>query len=499
MPAPSASDGISLSRYELPLLESATEAGATEATEASNWNEPLLRANAIWFCQLRWIVIAVLAVVGIAGFFPEALGTFGLVIPVSWPLGTAGFLAILNVAYRRLARASQRGGFPSMRSLLWIQIICDLVILTAVVRWVDQDLPVAPFMYLFHLILACIVFPPGESLLVAALAAGCYLTRLGLEPAVLAAPASILSASAGLVQPGLGQRSLPALVVPMLLIWIVIWYLVSRLAEVVRRRDRELAATNRRLEASGEERARHMLQTTHQLKAPFAAIHAQTQLLLEGYCGDLPVSARKVVERIAARCLALSRQIQEMLQLANLRSQGQTSPRRCQIDLRQAIGEVIARVEPTARQRGIRIEQYLESVAVHAVPDHLTMLLDNLVVNAVSYSYDHGVIQVTCRRVPPSSAEVAVRDHGIGIPQEKLPRIFEDYYRTETAVQHNRSSTGLGLAVVRQAARALQAAIQVESAPGWGSLFTVHIPGTSDDSTPLQPQPAENQSVWPTS
>jgi hypothetical protein len=87
---------------------------------------------------------------------------------------------------------------------------------------------------------------------------------------------------------GLRHPSLPIFVGPMLLIWAVIWYLVSRLAEVVRRRDRELAVTNRRLEASGEERARHMLQTTHQLKAPFAAIHAQTQLLLGGYCGALP-------------------------------------------------------------------------------------------------------------------------------------------------------------------------------------------------------------------
>jgi two-component system, OmpR family, phosphate regulon sensor histidine kinase PhoR len=489
MSAPSASNGISLSRYQLPLQESDTGAGAAVAAEASDWNEPLLRANAIWFCQLRWIVVAVLAVVGIAGFFPRSMAAFGLIIPFHWPLGTAILLAILNVIYQRFARVSQRGGFPSMRSLLWIQIVCDLVILTAVIRWVDQDLPAAPFMYLFHLILACMVFPPGESLLVAGLAAGCYLTRLALEPAVLAAPASILSASAAPVNAGLVQRALPAFVGSMLLIWIVIWYLVSRLAEVVRRRDRELATTNRRLELSGEERARHMLQTTHQLKAPFAAIHAQTQLLLDGYCGDLPVTARKVVERISARCLVLSRQIQEMLQLANLRSQGQTTPGRRQIDLGQVIGDVIARVEPTARQRGIRIEQHLEPVTLLAVADHLTMLLDNLVVNAVNYSHDQGVIQVTCRLLPPDAVEIAVRDHGIGIPREKLPRIFEDYYRTEAAVQHNRSSTGLGLAVVRQAARALQATIQVESAPGWGSRFTVRLPSSSDVSSIPKPQP----------
>jgi two-component system, OmpR family, phosphate regulon sensor histidine kinase PhoR len=115
------------------------------------------------------------------------------------------------------------------------------------------------------------------------------------------------------------------------------------------------------------------------------------------------------------------------------------------------------------------------------------MLLDNLVVNAVSYSHDQGVVRVTCRPVAPGAAEVVVRDHGIGIPGEKLPLIFEDYYRTEEAVRHNRSSTGLGLAVVRQAARELQAIIQVESAPGWGTRFTVQLPGQPE--VPAGPQP----------
>jgi len=499
MTALPASDGTAVFTYRLPLIEAGSGPADVAVPDSGNWNEPLLRENAVWFCQLRWVVVAVLAVVGMAGFFPGALGAFGLVIPPGWPLGTAAVLSLLNLGYRGLARASERSGLPSMRTLLWIQIVCDLVILTAVIRWVDHDLPAAPFMYLFHLILACIVFPPKESLMVAGLAAGCYLIRWLLEPAGVGAPASILAAWARSDESDLRQPSLPFFVGPMLVIWAVIWYLVSRLAEVVRRRDRELAITNRRLEASGEERARHMLQTTHQLKAPFAAIHAQTQLLAGGYCGALPAAAHAVVEKISARCLALARQIQEMLQLANLRSRGQTTPPRRELELSSVIGDLISRIEPTARQRGIRIEPRLEPIRLNVVPDHLTMLLDNLVVNAVNYSLDQGVVEVTCRSARPAAAEVVVRDHGIGIPREKLPRIFEDYYRTEEAVRHNLSSTGLGLAVVRQAAHELRASVQVESAPGWGTRFTVRLPGQPQDSAQRPTQSHGHPKLWLTS
>jgi len=278
-------------------------------------------------------------------------------------------------------------------------------------------------------------------------------------------------------------------VVSMLLVWAVIWYLVSRLASALRSRDRALFVAHRQLKASVEERSAHMLQTTHQLKAPFAAIHAQAQLLLGDYCGPLSPGARASIEKISARCLILARQIQEMLQLANLRSQGQVPPPRGQVNLGRLVEDALTRLEPAARQRNITFTREVQPVELNAVEDHLTMLVDNLLVNAVNYSYDHGNVQVTCRRLDDDGAVLVVYDQGIGIASDKLPRIFDDYYRTEEAVQHNQGSTGLGLAIVRQVARKDGIPITVESAPGWGTRFTVTVPGRSVRS---EKQPSTN-------
>lgn len=461
--------------YDLPQADAGGTTPAAAEVERA-WNEPLLRQNAIWFCRLRWMVVSVLGAAGLAGFFPESLASVGLALRPDWPLAAALLLAALNVVFVRLAQGSDESA-RAIHTLLWAQIVSDLLVLTAVIHCLGRDLPAAPFMYLFHIILACIVFPPRASLAVAALAAGFYLASVVLESAGWVPALSVLARPAlstgGANPPGeLGVGS-------MLLIWVVIWYLVSRLAGRLRHREEELALTNLRLKASSEERANHMLQTTHQLKAPFAAIHAQTQLLLGDYCGALPEAARDVVYKISSRCLALSRQIQEMLQLANLRSQGQSAPPRKPIDLAQLIEATVARIEPAARQRGIQVERALEPVRLHAVEDHWTMLLDNLVVNAVIYSHDHGVVRIGCHHRDPAGATVTVRDHGIGIPRDKLPRIFDDYYRTNEAVTHNRTSTGLGLAIVRQAARAIGVAVRVESAPGWGTCVTLTFPAGS--------------------
>jgi signal transduction histidine kinase len=454
--------------------------------EVQQWNRALLRQNAIWFCRLRWIVVAALCGTGILGLFPRHTQILSLAIPPVLPLSAAGILALLNGIFVRLiSLADHPRGAWTAKGLLWLQISCDLLVLTGVVHWMGRDLPSASFMYLFHIILACIVFTPLESLLVLALAAAFYLASVILAAQGFLTPMSVFAAqvSGESTQPT-GGIWLAYRVGFTFLVWAVIWYLVSWLAGKLQVHEHQLALTNFQLKASGEERSAPMLQTTHQLTAPFASIHAQTQLLLGNYCGVLPDKARQVVETIASRSMALSRQIQQMLQLANLRSQGQSDPPRKDLDLAQLATAAVARAEPAARQRNITLQSELEPAPVNAVEDYLTMLLDNLIVNAVNYSHDHGTVEIRCHLQEKNQVVLTVQDHGIGIPAEKLPRIFDDYYSTEEAVKHNRTSSGLGLAVVRQVAHATPAAVQVESAPGWGTRFTVTVPRRSPTPQP---------------
>ena len=81
-----------------------------------------------------------------------------------------------------------------------------------------------------------------------------------------------------------------------------------------------------------------------------------------------------------------------------------------------------------------------------------------------------------CHPLPGEGAVVVIEDEGIGIEEDKLPKIFDAYYRTDEAVQHNQASTGLGLTIVRHVAQANSINISVESAVNRGTRFTVRVP-----------------------
>jgi signal transduction histidine kinase len=507
------SENPPVASYRLPSHDEQAPASESASAQDAALEESLLLQHAQWFCRLRWLVVAVLAAMGVAGLCPEPLSRLGLALSPTWPFATAAILALFNGIFVALPRqdgspacgrraptqsfgvtgAGTDGGAASAagrgrpwpaRFQLWLQIIADLLILTAVIHCLGSLETCAPFMYLFHVILACIFFTPAESLAVSILAIGLYVGCLLLEFTGVLPPQTILASPGLQVRSLLTHQFLVLQAASVAAIWAVIWFLVSRLAGTLRCHERELADTNRRLAASSVERAEHMLQTTHQLKAPFAAIHANTQLLLGGFCGELPPPARGIVEKISARSAALSQQIQEMLQLANLRSEGQVPPDRTDVDLAALLDAAIAHLEPAARPRSICFRKELVPVTVHAVPDHLRMLVDNLLLNAVNYSHPGGEVSVDCRPSDHDAAMVVIGDHGIGIPEEKLPRIFEDYYRTDEAARHNRASTGLGLAIVRHVARKMNVTVQVESAPQWGTRFLLTIPRAAPVSRP---------------
>jgi len=468
-------DSVKMHSYELaPSAEHALQSGIAPATIRSSFPVQFLINNILWFCTLRWVAILILLAFGLLGLVPQAVRPLGLQPAVGWPAATAAILVAANIAFLVHLRMLTHSPTPSgAKANLWSQIILDLLILTVVVHFAGSLETHVAFLYLFHIVLACIFLSRPESMVVTLISCMLYAACVLAESADLILPTSVYLGTT--VRESIERSAgMPMLnVVSAQVIWLGVWYLTSNLSAMMREKSHELAETNRRLEHAQEEKTKHMLRTTHELKAPFAAIQANTQLLLKGYCGPLSPDAQDIVLRIAERCRRLAAEIQEMLQLANLQAAGLEPLPWKKLDLAETLRWCVMQVQPVAEEHGIVVETDLQPVRMVAVEDQMKMLFGNVLSNAAVYSHRGGYVRVQSRSDRHGGWTVNIEDDGIGIPPDKIPYIFDEYYRTDEAARRNKSSTGLGLAIVKHVALIHGIRVRVESAHGVGTKFVL--------------------------
>ncbi len=431
----------------------------------------VLLQNARWFIRLRWSVATVFAAAAGTGWLlPGLIRALGFVRLPLWSLILAGYLVATNLAFIwTVRRYDRQAPERTLARHLWVQIVSDLVGVTLMALSVGSTRAFIAFAYLFHIVLACIFFPPRWSLLVTALAAAFYFAAAGLELSGLWAAWM----GAAPVEEGreLGLFNAAAAV----FVWLVVWYLVSTLSEAVRRRDQQLRTANSRLMEADREKTWQVLRTTHDLKAPFAGIENNIQVLKLSFWEQLAPEVRKIIDRIEVRAQTLRERIAEILLLGNLRTQ-EISPEELRpVELQKAVGSVVEELAEKAAARKVAVAVQVPAVRVRASPGPLSVLLSNLLSNAVVYSKEGGTVEVSAA---PAEGEItlSIADHGIGIKEEALTHIFDDYFRTTEAAAFNPTSTGLGLAIVREIARLCGLRIRVESEPGEGTTFRVVFP-----------------------
>jgi signal transduction histidine kinase len=225
------------------------------------------------------------------------------------------------------------------------------------------------------------------------------------------------------------------------------------------------------------QRRRFVTFVTHQLKTPLVAVHQYLDLLQQ--LGDTPDAAAKRSEWLG-RCLVrteeLQRLIEDWLTLAQLEG-GTLGRRRLRVDLRPLISTVLANYQALAASREVSLADELPDAVcpVHGDPICLTVLLDNLVTNAIQYNRPGGRVGVraTC---PPGEVVVTVEDTGAGIPRGALPFLFDEFYRVNGPGRPRAEGTGLGLHICRRIVIEMGGTIEVDSTEGTGSTFRVRLP-----------------------
>ncbi len=457
------------------LIASGKEPGLAAASEQVHLGSAIHLNNARWFTKVRWIVALVFTVAGLVGILmPGVMKSFGIILPSKdlWIL--AGVLVLANTFFRGFGlRLKEDPPRRTVEAYIWLQIVTDLMVVTILVHIIGSTVTFVAFTYLFHIALACIFFPKRYSLLVALLAAGLYLTMITLEITGVWPAVDILITDQYMDKKDPSMAIFFA--VSAVFIWLVVWYLVSTLSEAVRKRDQQLSAANERLVRADHEKTQQVLVTTHELKAPFAGIESNIQVLKYQYWNEIPEHMRVIINQIDVRAQTLRERIREILILGELKSQPTGENISDSVDLQLVIKAVLEDLDEKAKERRIALDIKVPSINVPGDMERFTILFSNLVSNAIFYSHEGGRVEVLAKQ-GKEEARVSVSDFGIGIRTDALPHIFDEYFRTKEAARFNKMSTGLGLSMVKEIARNTGLGIRVTSELGKGTTFEVLIP-----------------------
>jgi two-component system phosphate regulon sensor histidine kinase PhoR len=233
----------------------------------------------------------------------------------------------------------------------------------------------------------------------------------------------------------------------------------------------------RRLERVRQE---FVANVSHELRTPVTSIKGFVETLRDGHMlagSTEPEKAERFLGIVARQAERLNAVIEDLLLLASVEKDAESGgPAMEDAALAGVLREVVEDVALLATKRGVDVEVECASDLVVRMNPLLTeQAVVNLVDNALKYSDTGNSVKIVARRAE-DSVEIAVRDQGIGIEPDKLPRLFERFYRVDKARSRKLGGTGLGLAIVKHIAEAHGGHVTVQSAPGTGSTFTIHLP-----------------------
>lgn len=229
-----------------------------------------------------------------------------------------------------------------------------------------------------------------------------------------------------------------------------------------------------------EAKSKFVRVATHELRSPVSVVRSLLRTLTKGYAGPLTEQQQDLVGRCLQRADFLQTLIDDLLDLAAGKAELQEAEQTEIVNIAAILDAVIERYTAPAAEKQITLTQVTElpiAPMVLATANGIDRIFNNLISNAIKYTPPGGKVTVTLRYGQDSQhMQIQIADTGIGIPQESLPHLFEEFYRAPNAKAQIREGTGLGLSITKDLVQRFGGSISVESVEGQGTTFSVTFP-----------------------
>jgi two-component system phosphate regulon sensor histidine kinase PhoR len=214
---------------------------------------------------------------------------------------------------------------------------------------------------------------------------------------------------------------------------------------------------------------------SHELKTPVFNIQGYVDTLINGGLEDdtINMDYLKRAEKSIDRLINIIDDLETLTQLES----GEMQLDMDVFDIAYLIKDIYAALELIAAKRNIKLElakKYEKPIYVKADKFRIRQVLVNLITNSIKYGKDNGSTEIALNYLN-DDVIIEIRDNGMGIESNHLPRLFERFYRIDKGRSREQGGTGLGLAIVKHIIEAHQKSIKVESEVGKGTIFTFSL------------------------
>jgi two-component system, sensor histidine kinase len=222
-------------------------------------------------------------------------------------------------------------------------------------------------------------------------------------------------------------------------------------------------------ERANATKSRFLAAASHDLRQPLQSLGLYLSVLTRSLEAPKPL---EVCGKMRKSLDTMGELLDALLDISRLDG-GSVVPEFQDVPLDDLLDRIVTDNVQQAEEKGLRLEWRPTGCVVHSDSGLLERVIENLVTNAIRYT-DQGAISIACEPVK-GHVRISVSDTGIGIPEEALEQIFEDYYQLDNTGRDRSKGLGLGLSIVRHIARLLDLELNVTSTVGQGSTFTVGV------------------------
>jgi len=240
---------------------------------------------------------------------------------------------------------------------------------------------------------------------------------------------------------------------------------------------RKLTLESARLRQEKEKmRENFVTLVSHQLRSPLVSVQQYFEVMLGGFAGEVAGKQKEMIEEASKRIDALLNLVNDWLNMSRIET-GKLIGKFEPVDLASVLSETMELLKPLAEDRKVALEMDLrDSLAVvEGNGESLKQAFTNLVSNGINYNIEGGTVTVSTKE-EGGHLVAEVSDTGIGISQENLPFIFDEFFRVKTEETRGVTGSGLGLPIAKRIIEAHNGSIKVASEPGKGTTFSILLP-----------------------